>query len=254
MVLLDMSSRKVPVPPLVIAHRTCPRDAPENSIAGIEHARRRGADAVEMDVRLSSDGVPILLHDRWLTRTARRPFRVDRMTVQELRRRRTRGNGRIPTLAEGLAALGPTMKVALDVKDPAAAAAVVAEIRNQDLHDRVLFWSQHEAAVRFAGSRAPELEIAVLRDAKGHDQLERLLGDAASFGATAVSVHWSQVNRDLAHRCTDLGILMYAWCKRRTIDLDKLALLHGVVTDWPQIAFDGIARLGANDATPDSPT
>lgn len=50
--------------PLVIAHRTCPRDAPENSLEGIARATELGADVVEVDVRRTADGVPVLVHDR----------------------------------------------------------------------------------------------------------------------------------------------------------------------------------------------
>ena len=42
--------------PLVIAHRACPHYAAENSLDGIARAARLGADAVEIDVRLTRDG------------------------------------------------------------------------------------------------------------------------------------------------------------------------------------------------------
>ncbi|MDH3707216.1 MAG: glycerophosphodiester phosphodiesterase, partial [Acidimicrobiia bacterium] len=45
--------------PTVIAHRTCPLDGPENSLAGIATARELGADLVEIDVRRTADGVPV---------------------------------------------------------------------------------------------------------------------------------------------------------------------------------------------------
>jgi glycerophosphoryl diester phosphodiesterase len=63
---------------LVIAHRTCPRDAAENSIAGIREAAKAKADVVEIDVRLTSDGHPVLMHDPSLWRMTRRAGRIDR--------------------------------------------------------------------------------------------------------------------------------------------------------------------------------
>lgn len=229
--------------PIVIAHRTCPRDAPENSLAGIAKAKELGADAVEIDVRRTSDGRPVLLHDRWLLRTTWRPLRLEWVPEARVRRMGLRGGGAVPTLAEGLAALGPTMKVAIDVKDGGAADSVISEVRNQGLEERALFWSKHEPAVRAAASRAPELEISLLRDTKGPAELARFISDTLEFGARGISAHWSQVDRSLAERCAADGIKLYAWCKNERIEPEKLALLDGVVTDWPHSAKSAVHEL-----------
>ena len=55
--------------PLVISHRACDGYAPENTLAGIRAALEIGADAVEIDVQASADGVPVLMHDLTLDRT-----------------------------------------------------------------------------------------------------------------------------------------------------------------------------------------
>lgn len=55
-------------PPQLIAHRGYTRHYPENTLAGIEAAIRRGARSVEVDVQLSADGMPVLFHDRNLER------------------------------------------------------------------------------------------------------------------------------------------------------------------------------------------
>jgi glycerophosphoryl diester phosphodiesterase len=219
--------------PWVIAHRTCPRDAPENSLAGIAKAIELGADAVEIDVRRTADGEPVLMHDRWLLRTARRPWRVDQVELARLRGLRLSGGESIPTLAEALAALGSELKVAIDVKDPGAGEAVVSEIRNQGLEERVLFWSKHEPALRVAASRAPDVERSLLRDTRSESELIRFLHDALELGARGVSAHWSAVPDSLRERCRGQGIRLYSWCKTRTIDESKLAVIDGLVTDWP---------------------
>jgi glycerophosphoryl diester phosphodiesterase len=204
-----------------------------------------GADAVEVDVRRSADGAPVLLHDRRLLRTTGRVTSVSALPVAELRRVRLRGGGTVPTLAEALSALGPTMRIAIDVKDPGAGPAVIADVRNQGLEERVLFWSQHEEAVRACAKGAQELEASLLRDTRTPDQLARLLADAEHFGARGISAHWSQVSPGLAEECSRRGLSLYAWCKRERIEADKLAVLHGVVTDWPVIARSAVAELGS---------
>jgi glycerophosphoryl diester phosphodiesterase len=55
--------------PKVIGHRGAMAYAPENTLASFREARRRGATWVEIDIKLTSDGVPIVMHDASLKRT-----------------------------------------------------------------------------------------------------------------------------------------------------------------------------------------
>jgi len=54
---------------MVIAHRAANQDFPENSIPAIEEAIRLGVDIVELDIRVTADGVVVLMHDQTLDRT-----------------------------------------------------------------------------------------------------------------------------------------------------------------------------------------
>jgi len=72
--------------PLVIAHRGASAEAPENTFPAFDLALRQRADGIELDVRLSLDGVPVVIHDATLDRTTSGTKRVERHTVGELRR------------------------------------------------------------------------------------------------------------------------------------------------------------------------
>jgi len=87
----------LPPGPLVIAHRGASATHPENTIAAFKAAARAGADAVELDVRLTADGVPVVLHDP--APPGGPPVRE--LTLADLRR----GHAHVPTLPETLAAL-----------------------------------------------------------------------------------------------------------------------------------------------------
>jgi glycerophosphoryl diester phosphodiesterase len=225
------------VTPLVIAHRTCPRHAAENSIAGIREAARAHADAVEIDVRLTADGQPVVMHDRSLWRTTRRARRLDRTSLEELRRMRLRGSTEtVPTLAEALDALDGHLRMAIDVKDDAAADAVLSEVRNAGAEQRVLFWAKSAAAVALAAERAPELECSLLRDARRPAEIGRFLADARGAGARGISAHWSVIAPAFVDAARGRGLRVYAWCRTTAIEPTKLALLDGVVTDWPAAA------------------
>ena len=71
--------------PLVIAHRGGGSLAPENTLAAFRRARDLGADAVELDVRLSRDGWVVVMHDRRLDRTTTGTGPVGSRTLEELK-------------------------------------------------------------------------------------------------------------------------------------------------------------------------
>lgn len=224
---------------LVIAHRTCPRHAPENSIEGIGRAAELGADAVEMDVRSARDGEPVLLHDAFLRAFGVVPLPVRAVTAATARRL-LRSPQSVPTLADALAATrdhGRTLKPVLDVKAARAAPAVVALVESSGL-GRVSLWSQHaEAVACFVRAGAPAGDVALLRDTSGPRERELLLRDAARLGAGAVSAHWDAVDATFVRQAGDAGIQVYSWCQWRDRHGEKAGLgLAGVVTDWPDVA------------------
>ena len=103
--------------PLVVAHRGASATEAENTIAAFEAAIGAGADAVEFDVRLTSDGVPVVIHDADLSRTTDRSGVIAASTLEEVRAARIRtraGTTSVPTFREVLDALSG--RVAIDVE------------------------------------------------------------------------------------------------------------------------------------------
>lgn len=225
------------VPPVIIAHRTSPLDAPENSLAGIRRSGELGADYVEIDVRLTRDGVPVMLHDGLLLRTTLRPWPVSWATAKGLRRAHLRKSGeRVPTFEEAVAALPDGLGLAIDTKDPDAADPIVAELRNQGRLDRALLWAQSERAVRWYAEHAADgaAEVALLRDALTAEAIDRFLADAVAFGASAISAHQTTVDEAFLDRAHDLGLRVHCWFQDQATQEAKARLpLDGIVTDWP---------------------
>jgi glycerophosphoryl diester phosphodiesterase len=102
--------RGVPVLPRVIGHRGAAAAAPENTLASLRKAKELGASWVEFDVKLTRDGVPVLIHDERLGRTTDGAGRVAATPFAALRRLDAGGwfspafrGERVPTLDEALA-------------------------------------------------------------------------------------------------------------------------------------------------------
>ena len=85
--------------PKVIGHRGAAAHAPENTLASFREARRRGASWVEADIMLTTDGVPIVMHDESLKRT----MGVDRLVAET---RRADLPADVPTFEEAIACWG----------------------------------------------------------------------------------------------------------------------------------------------------
>ena len=153
--LLDLSARPV------IAHRGASAEAPENTLPAFELAASQGADALELDVRLTADGVPVVIHDATLDRTTDRRGPVATLTAAELRTadagaRFTPDGGRsfpyrsagvrVPTLGEVLAAL-PALPLLVEVKEPQAQEAVRRVLLEHRAAERCAVASEHDAAL-----------------------------------------------------------------------------------------------------------
>src|SRR4051812_12594298 len=70
--------------PWVVGHRGAMGHAPENTMTSFEQAVMLGADMLEFDVRLTKDGVPIVVHDSNLDRTSNRSLNVADLNVKDL--------------------------------------------------------------------------------------------------------------------------------------------------------------------------
>lgn len=109
--------------PTLFAHRGLAARYPENTLASFAAARREGCRAVEFDVQLSADEVPVVFHDDDLARLAGDPRRPDSLPYAELRRldvgafKGARFAGeRMPTLDEALAVWGGAGVVNVELK------------------------------------------------------------------------------------------------------------------------------------------
>jgi glycerophosphoryl diester phosphodiesterase len=154
--LLDLSARPV------IAHRGASGAAPENTLAAFELAVRQEADAFELDVRLTADGVPVVLHDPTLQRTTDRAGLVAALRLADLRDidagfrfspdgGRTfpfrAGDVRIPTLTDVLRGF-PGVPVLVELKEVAAQGPVRQLLIEEKAVDRCVLASEHLAALK----------------------------------------------------------------------------------------------------------
>ncbi|MER3436845.1 MAG: hypothetical protein C4346_04105, partial [Chloroflexota bacterium] len=150
--------------PLIIAHRAHTPETIENSLAGVQAAVAAGADLVEMDIRLSLDRVPVLHHDAVLGRVSRGRGPVRALPAAALRRVPLRGGKgqTIPTLAQVLAVVPPSVGLALEIKTRGALRHVLRALREHNRAGQVWLWLSRGEDVELARQAAPDIPMTLL--------------------------------------------------------------------------------------------
>ncbi len=137
---------------LVVAHRGDRAHAPENTLESFRQAESLGADALELDVRMSRDGVAMVIHDATVDRTTDGAGRVTGYTRVELQglNAAARFGGpkaRIPLLEEVLDA-HREIPIVIEVKEVAAVDATWALVRRFAATDRIVIGSAVEGVMQ----------------------------------------------------------------------------------------------------------
>jgi glycerophosphoryl diester phosphodiesterase len=226
-------------PPLGFAHRGARAHARENTIEAFTLALRLGAGGLESDAWLTADGHVVLDHDGVVgPRFRRKPIRA---------LRRAELPDHIPTLVELYEACGTDVHLSLDVKDPAAAAPVVATAREVGGGAEERLWLCHPDLELVASWR----ELSPAATLVLSSRLSRLPGgperSAARLRAAhidALSLHhgdWNGGLIALVHRFERLAL---AWDLQLPRLLDELldAGIDAVYSDHVDRMVEAISR------------
>jgi glycerophosphoryl diester phosphodiesterase len=220
--------------PLVISHAACAGHAPENTLAGVRRALELGADAVEVDVRATADGVPVLLHDETLERTTsgRGPLRS--LPFAALGGLDAGQGERVPALAAAVALLAGRALLVAEIKEAGIEARVEAALAPLGPQGGQV-WSFLPDVLAAYGRLAPHRPRVLLVGAEGLGQWPRPLALARELGAAGLSVRHEALTPPRVAQVREAGLLLYAWTADDPHDLGRLLALglDGIVTNYP---------------------
>jgi len=162
--------------PIVVAHRGASSTRPENTIPSFEEAIRLGAGIVEFDVRLSRDGVPVVIHDPAVDRTTDGRGLVHELGAAELSSLNAGTEAEptpVPTLAEVLRCMSGRAAIAVEIKnipgEPAfeptretIVEAVHTELERQRFDGAVLVVSFNPSSIAASKLAAPDVPTGFL--------------------------------------------------------------------------------------------
>jgi glycerophosphoryl diester phosphodiesterase len=239
--------------PLVIAHRGACRYAPENTLASFRLAADQGAHAVELDAKLSADGVVIVIHDATVDRTTSGSGAVAALSCARLKSLDAGSffgaeylGEPIPTLEEVFDAVGSRLLINVELTNYASPSdllvqKVVELVRAFHLEEKILFSSFHPLNLMRARRLLSEVPGAILAlpGRKGWWARSFML---RGISPHAVNPYFTDAGPEFIRRQHDLGRKVNVWTINNPDDLARLtqAGADGLITDDPLAAFKAI--------------
>lgn len=228
--------------PIAIGHRGSSQGV-ENTLESVQGAIDAGADYAEIDVLLSADGIPMVIHDTSRARLAGDERNVYELTAAELGRLTLRQNGftgHISTLAEMLDHCQGKIDLVVELKTHGhetqdIARRVVEEVEAHSAADRCIFMSIDYALVQDLHALRPRYVIGycVYGSVTAVDA-----GALIESGVDFLTIEENMVSPRFVNRCLRAGLPLYVW----TVD-DQANMAHyldtgvsGIVSDDPAAA------------------
>lgn len=220
--------------PLILGHRGSPLRAPENSLRSLALALEAGADGVELDVQLSADGVPVVIHDATLERTGHGEGPVASRPWEELSRLSGAGEP-LPSLEEAAAwaaASGAWLNV--EIKARGAEEAVLDVLERTGAMERAFLSSFDVGTMRRLARLAPDALRFLLSDG----WREGLQEEAARLDVRGVCLRVDAAGPLALEVLRREGLAVVVWTVDDPGRIRELlrAGAAGVITNRPELA------------------
>lgn len=203
-------------PPMVVAHRGETDHARENSLEAFRQALKDGADAVELDIHLTSDGDLAVIHDDTLDRTHGVPGVVRQMSSEQLRALD------VPMLSDVLAL--PDCKFIIEIKHPHGGRhsgiepILIEQLQSSQTQERAVVISFDETTLKTLHQLEPELTTGYLYSGKNLDPQKT----RDELGVTYLGPHFSAVTEQYVEKAHQAGMKVNPWTVNEEKDLKHM--------------------------------
>ena len=229
---------------IIYGHRGAKGEAPENTLPGFAHAYRQGIRHFELDLVLSKDGIPVLVHDLTVDRTTSHKGNVANYTVAELADMDARRNVTewpvktgIPSLEALLDQFPDIEHLQLEVKkDTGSRLNILCNrlteiIQRRDLYQSVAVTSSDPRFLREIRRRNRRIRIGLVAERR----FPRPLNLAKRLGCDYFCAKWKIVSRNLVEQAHRLDMHVSVWTVNRIHDMLRLEDMgvDSIITDYP---------------------
>ncbi|MBS3805579.1 MAG: glycerophosphodiester phosphodiesterase [Oleiphilaceae bacterium] len=244
---------------IVYGHRGAKGEAPENTLAGFRHAYRQGIRHFELDLALSHDGTPVIIHDLTLERTTGEAGKVSDKTAAELAALDARHNTAawpeptgVPTLADLLLTCPDVEHLQLEVKTDnrqrlnILCNRVTEWIQRNDLKDRAAITSSDAWFLQETKRRDRQIKTGFVADRRFPGPVKQATRMACDY----LCLNWRICSTSLVEAAHQNNLHVSTWTVNRIHDMVEMENrgVDSIITDYPtstRIFFDNRWRSGA---------
>lgn len=226
------------MPLQVFAHRGDHRSSPENTLDAFAAAAQLGAHGIELDIHLTRDGHPVVIHDTTVDRTTNGVGSVAESTLVELQQLDAGAGESVPTLSDTFQALDEALRVNVHLKatnNARLVPAVVAAIIQHAMLDRA-YLAADESSWQQARTLAPNLTGCHLGPHPRNTAA--FLEKTRAIGCRIVQLDWRIIDTPFVNLAHSLGIEVHAMHlkanhKESAYDAIPATGVDAVLTDYP---------------------
>lgn len=219
--------------PFIIAHRGASFYEPENTISSVKKAIELKADAVEVDVRLSRDGFPVIIHDSTVDRITGNKGQVRKMTVNELKRLKVGNKENIALLNEIIDIVKGKAVLVLDLKEPEVIGPSLKIVEEKNMIENTILISEDPNILRKLSSMI-EKSCYLGFSYSQNVHLPSIINGLRIF---MVSPHYSLVSKNTVDLMHKSGVKIVPWGANDVNLLKDLLTMEvdGIITDRPDL-------------------
>ena len=237
---------------IMIGHRGARFEAPENTIPGFRYALGLGLQAMEFDIRMTSDGHLVVIHDATVDRTTNGSGEVSSFTLAEIQALDARSTFedwpepcRVPTFAEVLDLIGHLPELLVEIKGDTderldeIVPKAVAEIESRGIASQVTITSFNAHALEVAQQVAPNIRRGFIGDWNSQDYLD----NAVRLGCVQVDANHVKADRAIVAKARSLRMRVVGWPTNSNEALASVLTLQPDLfcTDAPTLLADLVA-------------
>ncbi|MBT3267326.1 glycerophosphodiester phosphodiesterase [Candidatus Poribacteria bacterium] len=223
-----------------IAHRGASAHEPENTLLAFRRALELGADGLELDVHLSADGVPVVIHDASVDKTTDGTGQVGEMSLAEVRAVDAGKGEKIPLLEEVIDEFAGRCLLLIELKGVGSEIPTGDMIRAKHVVSSVIVSSFDPAKLATLKAHAPEIETGVLTgrwDIDFVELAEEANADCIQFGWERHAAPHTLLTDDVFRRAREAGLEVMLWHEERPEVIRELEGLpiYGVCGNAPEL-------------------
>ncbi len=230
---------------LVVAHRGASGIAPENTLSSFAEAIRTGAHFIEMDIQVTADGIPIVFHDKGLSRTTNGSGFASKLTYEELLKfdsgnwfsKKFTGE-KIPTLEDVLDSVKNKILVNIELKNLGTnpfphIEKIIQIIENFNYSDKVVISSFYYEQLKIVKKIKSTIPTAIIRLPKDK-RLPSVISKEFPFEGLVCSIE--EINNEIVEDAKQNGLFLGIYTVNTASELEYVLKfdVKAIVTNFPE--------------------